>query len=170
MAVAALGVVLLAAPAPAQMSVDDAMDEFLFLEALFALTDEAASLNAEVIRWFQSGGKEGLYPADYLEPSRRVRAEIERLAVPKRGESVQRYLLETLHLQHAFVAEWYDALERGRPFSSQLSDEYAYHEGLHRSHRLLLKSYAELRALFPTAGAETHRTFRDHLRAMDLKR
>ena len=67
------------------------------------------------------------------------------------------------------MSDWYTALEAGEPFESQLTDEYAYHEGLHRSHRLILKAFAELRALFPDVGEAGQMAFLDHLRAMDLK-
>ena len=158
------GIVLLTSAAGAEP-----VEEERFLSELFALTGEAAVLNAEVVLWFRSGGKEGLYPADFATQGEPLHARLEALTPPARIATVHEYVRGSLQLQHAFVAEWFDAREQGRPFESQLTDEFAYHEGLHRSHRLLLKAYAELRALYPKASAEELRSFQHHLRAMDLR-
>jgi hypothetical protein len=146
-----------------------APEESRFLEAFFVLTDEAVLLNTEVGRWFSSRGAEGLHAAAYLEGLDALRARLEALETPQRVESVCGLVAESLALQRAFVAEWREALEEGRAFESQLTDEFAYHEGLHRSNRLLLKAFAELHALFPDAGERTHMAFHDHLRALDLR-
>lgn len=142
--------------------------ELRFLEDLFSLTDEASLLNANVGRWFSSDGVRGLHAADYQERMGALRAAVERLDTPERVTSVRNLISESLTLQAAFLNEWFEAREVGKPFESQLTDEYAYHEGLHRSHRLILKAFAELRALFPNIGESAHRAFLDHLRAMDL--
>ncbi len=155
-------------PFDPRLARDLAPEETRFLEELFALTDEAVLLGTGVRRWFFTAGSDGLHAADYLQRVQALRSRLHALDTPARAEAVRSYLAESLRLQRAFVAEWYDALENGRPFESQLTDEFGYHEGLHRSHRLLLKAYAELRALFPNAGEAAHRAFRDHLRAMDL--
>lgn len=146
-----------------------APEEARFLEDLFALTDEAVLLNTDVGRWFGSGGTKGLHAAVYLERIDALRARVAGLETPARVESVRRLVSESLGLQRDFLAEWHAALAAGQPFASQLTDEFAYHEGLHRSQRLLLKAFAELHALFPDAGETAHRAFHDHLRAVDLK-
>jgi hypothetical protein len=143
--------------------------ETRFLEDLFSLTDEAMLLNTDVGRWFSTGGAGGLHAADYLERMNALRVRLDELETPDRIESVRRFVAESLTLQRRFVAEWHQALEEGRDFESQLTDEFAYHEGLHRSQRVLLKAFAELRALFPDAGEAVHAAFHDHLRAVSLQ-
>lgn len=143
--------------------------ESAFLEELFALGDAAVLLNTNVGLWFSTRGAKGLHATVYLERMDALRSRFETLETPPRLESVRRLLNESLVLQRGFIADWHQALEEGRPFASQLTDEFAYHEGLHRSHRLLLKTFAELHALFPGAGEATHMAFHDHLIALDLK-
>ncbi len=143
--------------------------EARFLEDLFALTDEAVLLNTDVRRWFSTDGAGGLHAADYLERMDALWVHLDELETPGRVASVRRFVAESLKLQRSFVAEWHQALEEGRPFESQLTDEFAYHEGLHRSQRVLLKAFAELRALFPDAGEAVHAAFHDHLRAVGLQ-
>lgn len=142
--------------------------EARFLEAMFLLTDEGVLLNTDVSRWLFSRGASGLHPVDYLERMDSVLESLEQLETPRRVESVRVLVAESLRLQRGFVTDWHRALENGLPFESQLTDEFAYHEGLHRSQRVLLKAFAELRALFPSAGAQVHAAFRDHLRAVSL--
>ncbi len=146
-----------------------APEESRFLEDLFALTDEAVLLNINVGRWFFTDGVRGLHAEDYLDRADLLRERLDQLETPERVESVRGLLAQSLLLQRSFLEEWHQALREGRPFPSQLTDEFAYHEGLHRSHRLLLKAFAELHALFPDAGETTHMAFHDHLRAVDLK-
>ncbi len=146
-----------------------APEESRFLEDLFALTDEAVLLNINVGRWFFTDGVRGLHAEDYLDRADLLRERLDQLETPERVESVRSLLAQSLLLQRSFLEEWHQALREGRPFPSQLTDEFAYHEGLHRSHRLLLKAFAELHALFPEAGETTHMAFHDHLRAVDLK-
>ncbi len=167
----ALVLIALVLPSGSRAALDlqAAEDEVRFLEALFALTDEATALNLEVARWLLGNRQEGLYPADFLTRAEPLRVRVAALGPPPRLVPVHGYVAESLRLQHAFVEEWFDALEHGRPFASQLTDEYAYHEGLHRSHRLLLKAYAELRALFPRAGGDAERAFQHHLSSLDLR-
>jgi hypothetical protein len=143
--------------------------ESRFLEDLFALTDEAVLLNTNWLSWFFTRGAKGLHPVPFLDRMDALRARLGELETPERVESVRNLVAESLKLQRGFVAEWHTALKEGRPFESQLTDEVAYHEGLHRSHRLLLKAFAELHALFPQAGRTTHGAFHAHLRAVDLK-
>jgi len=143
--------------------------EMHFLGDLFVLTDDVSLLNTNVGRWFKTDGASGLHAADYRERMNELRVRLEEMETPERVRSVRDLLLESLVLQNAFVNDWYEAIEAGQPFESQLTNEYAYHEGLHRSHRLILKAYAELRALFPEIGESSHRAFLDHLRGMDLK-
>jgi hypothetical protein len=145
-----------------------APEESRFLEDFFALTDEAVLLNTNVGRWFFTRGARGLHAADYLDRFDALRARLDELETPERVESVRALVAEALELQRGFAAEWYEALEEGRRFESQLTDEFAYHEGLHRSRRMLLQAFAELHALFPDAGERTHRAFHDHLYAVDL--
>ena len=144
-------------------------EESRFLESLFILTDAATLLNVNVGRWFLSTGREGLHAADYPDRINELRLRLANIETPSRLRSVRDLIAESLELQRNFVRDWYEALESGRPFASQLTDEYAYHEGLHRSHRVLLKAYAELRALFPFVGKADQMAFQDHLRAMDWK-
>lgn len=145
------------------------LEESRFLENIFTLTDEASQLNVNVGRWFQSNGESGLHPRDCLERMDDLRVRLIDLETPVRVESVRDLIAEAFGLQRDFVHDWYEALEAGRPFESQLTNEYAYHEGLHRSHRVLLKAFAELHALFPEVGETTHMAFHDHLRAVDWK-
>ncbi len=142
--------------------------ESRFLEELFRLTDEAVLLDADVGRWFSTEGARGLHAASYLERMDALRARLAELETPQRVVSVRTLVAEALRLQRDFVADWHEALEAGRPFESQLTHEFAYHEGLHRSHRKLLQAFAELHALFPEAGEATHAAFHDHLCALDL--
>lgn len=142
--------------------------ESRFLEELFALTDEAVLLNTNVGMWFFTRGAEGLHAVPYLDRLDALRARLDQLETPERVKSVRNLVAESLRLQRGFVAQWHEALEEGRPFESQLTEEFAYHEGLHRSHRKLLQAFAELHALFPDAGEATHMSFHAHLRAMDL--
>ncbi|MCZ6707576.1 MAG: hypothetical protein O7A71_06490 [Chloroflexi bacterium] len=150
-------------------ALDLAPEESRFLEDFFALTDEAVLLNTNVGRWFFTSGAKGIHAADYLDRMDALRARLDVLATPERVRAVRDLVAESLQLQRGFMAERHDALEAGRPFESQLTDQFAYHEGLHRSQRMLLKAFAELHALFPNAGETTHMAFHDHLRAMDLK-
>jgi hypothetical protein len=144
-------------------------DELRFLEDLFALADEVSLLNANVARWLSTDGSKGLHAADYHDRMVELRVRLDEMEMPERVRSVRDLLLESLSLQDGFVKDWYEAIEAGQPFESQLTNEYAYHEGLHRSHRILLKVYAELSALFPEIGEPSRRAFLDHLHAMDLK-
>ncbi len=146
-----------------------APEESRFLEDLFALTDEAVLLNTNVGRWFFTDGARGLHAEDYLGRADLLRERLDRLETPERVESVRGLLAQSLLLQRRFLEQWQQALDEGRPFRSQLTDEFAYHEGLHRSQRLLLKAFAELHALFPDAGETTHMAFHDHLRAVNLE-
>jgi hypothetical protein len=139
-----------------------------FLEQLFSLTDEAMLLNMEALRWLGSDAEKGLHPSVYLERFDPLRTKLAQLETPKRLSSVQQLLSECLTLQRGFIADWAQAVSEGRRFHSQLTDEYAYHEGLHRSQRLTLKVYAELRALFPEAGDAAYAAFRTHLRALSI--
>jgi hypothetical protein len=139
-----------------------------FLEQLFSLTDEAMLLNVEALRWFGSDGEKGLHPSVYLERFDPLRTKLAELETPERLSSVPPLLSECLALQRGFIADWANAASEGRRFESQLTDEYAYHEGLHRSQRLTLKAYAELRALFPDAGDAAYAVFRGHLRAVSI--
>jgi hypothetical protein len=143
--------------------------EARFLEGLFTLTDEAVLLNTDAGRWFSTDRAQGLHAADYLERMDALRARLDGLEAPDRIASVKRFVAESLTLQRDFVAEWYQALEQGRDFDSQLTDEFAYHEGLHRSQRVLLKAFSELRGLFPDAGEAAHAAFHDHLRAVSFR-
>ncbi len=146
-----------------------APEESRFLEDFFALTDEAVLLNTNVGRWFFTSGAKGIHAADYLDRMDALRARLDVLATPERVRAVRDLVAESLQLQRGFMAERHDALEAGRPFESQLTDQFAYHEGLHRSQRMLLKAFAELHALFPNTGETTHRAFHDHLSAVDWK-
>jgi hypothetical protein len=146
-----------------------APEESRFLEDLFASTDEAVLLNTNAGHWFFTDGARGIHPEDYLGRADLLLERLDQLETPKRVESVRGLLIQSLLLQRSFLMQWHQARREGRPFPSQLTDEFAYHEGLHRSQRLLLKAFAELYALFPDAGETTHRAFHDHLRAVDLK-
>jgi hypothetical protein len=156
-------------PFDPRTALDLDLEESRFLENVFALTDAASLLNVNVGRWFLANGEKGLHAADYLDRMDEQRVRLDDLETPARVESVRDLIAESLRLQRGFVNDWYVALEAGKPFESQLTNEYAYHEGLHRSHRLLLKAFAELHALFPEIGETNHMAFHDHLRAVDWK-
>jgi len=143
--------------------------ESQFLVGLFALTDEAALLNADVSRWLVGESSEGLHPLDYVEDVDELRARLEGLPTPARLKPVRAPILECLGLQRDFIRDWFRAIAADEPFESQLTSEFAYHEGLHRSHRLLLKAFAELSALLPEAEETNRIAFQDHLGAMDLR-
>ena len=140
-----------------------------FLAGLFALTDRAVLLNTDAGRWLASDGVRGLHAADYLERMDALLEELSQLEVPARVAPVRELVAQALSLQRGFVAEWHGALEAGRPFASQLTDEYAWHEGLAQSQRTLVRAYVELRSLFPGAGEQTHTAFLDHLRAVSFR-
>ena len=150
----------------AEPGIDPAESQFLV--EIFSLADEAARLNANVVRWFLAGGRAGLHPVDYLEEMGELRATLERRPTPARLESIRAAILESMALQREFFRDWFSAIEADEPFESQLTGEFAYHEGLHRSHRMLLKAFVELHALFPEAENKSRMAFRDHLAAMDL--
>jgi len=141
----------------------------LFLRNLFELIDEVAVLNANVVLWLFSDGERGTHAADYLKRSESLAAGFRALSPPARAEPVRGYLVECVRLQNGFVRDWFEALEEGSEPAFDAKDENAYHEGLHRSQRLLLKSYAELRAVFPGTSEEANRVMRAHLHAMGLR-
>lgn len=142
--------------------------EVVFLGDLFALSDEIAELNGKAKLWFASAGALGLHAGEYIEGVEELLVHIPGLNTPPRLASVEQLVGQSLGLQLVFVRDWHDALRSGRTFESQLTDEFGYQESLHRSRRLLLQAYAELRALLPDEAPEVHRSFRDHLRAMDF--
>lgn len=143
--------------------------EVRFLRDLFGVTDEAARLHSGGIAWLLDDSGRGLHGASYLEDLDALRSRLDGLPAPPRLRSVHELIARALELQRGFVADWFEAQRKGRAFESQLTHEYAYHEGLHRSHRMLLQAFAELHALFPAVGEPVHRSFHDHLRALDLK-
>lgn len=142
--------------------------ESYFLEDIYAIAAEASGLNTKTMLWFRTAGAEGVHADDYLLRMRDLRDRLANLETSPRIRSIRDLLLEALALQGRFVSDWNQALIAGDPFESQLTKENAYHEGLHRSHRLLLKVYAELRALFPEIGGRNQRAFRDLLAAVDF--
>jgi hypothetical protein len=149
-------------------------DEFLpsdaaFLSSLFTGTDEAVVLNVWVARWFESQGEEGLHFEDYHA---RIDPLLERLAAldpPPRAVPTRDLVSAALRLQRDFLTEWGKAVVEERPFESQLTSEYGFHDGLHQSRRKLLQAYAELHALYPDASEQAHRAFHDHLRALAIQ-
>lgn len=142
--------------------------EARFLEALFALTDEAVVENANLLRWFASDGRAGLHFLDARERLAAIRARLAALEPPARLGPVRSLVLAALGHQRSFFAQHYDAVQTGRPFRSQLTDEFAWHDGPQRAREALLRAYAELRGLYPEADAGTRAALNAHLRALDL--
>ncbi len=140
-----------------------------FLSRFFARAEERVALNAEVLRWFASGGRDGLHVESFEARADALDAELDALAPPQRLAAVQALVGQALDGQRRFFRDWQAALREGRPFDSQLGSEYGFHEGLHRSHRKLLQAYAELHALYPHASDRLHRAFYDNLRNLDLR-
>lgn len=141
----------------------------LFLRNLFEQIDQFVLLNANVTLWFFSEGERGTHAADYLVRNEALVEGLSALSPPVRAETVRTYLVECARLQHDFVRDWLRAIENGSDLDFPARDENAYHEGLHRSERLLLKTYAEMRAVFPRASSEANRAIRSHLHAMGLR-
>ena len=142
--------------------------EARFLEALFALTDTAVVENANLLRWFASDGRAGLHFLDARERLAAIRARIAALEPPARLGPVRALVLAALDHQRSFFADHYDAVQAGRPFESQLTDEFAWHDAPQRAREALLRAYAELRGLYPEADAATRGALNAHLRALDL--
>ena len=142
--------------------------EALYLESLFERLDEIAAASREVGRWFVSEGREGLHFEDYSVRVGELLDEVSVLSPPQRLAQLQELLVGAVRLQVRFFADWHAALEEGRPFESQLTSEYGYHEGLHRSQRQLLDAYGRLLALFPREGDVHRRSFHDQLCRLDL--
>jgi len=141
----------------------------LFLRNLFEQIDQFVLLNANVTLWFFSEGERGTHAADYLVRNEALVEGLSALSPPVRAEPVRTYLVECARLQHDFIRDWLRAIENGSDLDFPARDENAYHEGLHRSERLLLKTYAEMRAVFPGASSEANRAIRSHLHAMGLR-
>jgi hypothetical protein len=141
----------------------------LFLRDLFELIDEFVLLNANVTLWFFSEGEKGTHAAHYLERNRALAEGLHDLEPPARAEPIRSYLVECARLQHDFIRDWLRAIENGSDLDFPARDENAYHEGLHRSERLLLKTYAEMRAVFPRTNSQTNQVIRSHLHAMGLQ-
>ena len=141
----------------------------LFLRDLFELMDEFVLLNANVALWFFSEGERGMHAADYQVRNEALVEEFSALKPPVRAEPVRTYLVECARLQHNFIRDWHRAIEAGSDLGFPARDENTYHEGLHRSERLLLKTYAEMRAVFPGTSGEANRAIRSHLHAMGLR-
>ncbi len=116
--------------------------EARFLEAFFALTDEAVVENANLLRWFASDGRSGLHFLDARERLAAIRGRIAALEPPARLGPVRSMVLEALDHQRSFFAEHYDAVQAGRPFHSQLTDEFAWHDGPQRAREALRRAYA----------------------------
>jgi len=140
-----------------------------FLSALFVLADQVVVLNANVARWFASDGRDGLHFEDYHARIDELRASIRALDAPAKAIPARDLVSGALLLQRAFLHDWYRATQAGRPFESQLTSEYGYHAGLHRSHRMLLQALAELRAIHPALDERRQRAFLDHVRGMDFQ-
>ena len=141
----------------------------LFLRDLFELIDEFVLLNANVTLWFFSDGEKGTHAAHYLERNETLAGRFEGLTPPVRAEPIRGYLVECARLQRDFIRDWLRAIENGSDLDFPARDENAYHEGLHRSERLLLKTYAEVRAVFPRTSDRTNQVIRSHLHAMGLR-
>ena len=141
----------------------------LFLRDLFELIDEFVLLNANVTLWFFSEGERGMHAADYLVRNEALVEGFSALTPPVRAEPVRTYLVECARLQHDVIRDWLRAIENGSDLDFPARDENAYHEGLHRSERLLLKTYAEMRAVFPGTSSQANRAIRSHLHAMGLR-
>jgi hypothetical protein len=141
----------------------------LFLRDLFELIDEFVLLNTNVALWFLSEGERGTHTADYRVRNEALVEEFSALKPPIRAEPVRTYLVECARLQRDFIRDWLRAIEAGSDLGFPARDENVYHEGLHRSERLLLKTYAEMRAVFPGTSGEANRAIRSHLHAMGLR-
>lgn len=143
-----------------------AVEEVGFILPMLSVADEVTLLNANVARWLSSEGRRGLHPAHYAERVGPLTDRLEDVSFPEAGVATRDYLVDSIRLQSGFVREWANAVERKKSFESQRTDENAYHEGLHRSDRLLLKAYAEMQAFLPNRCDETTDAIRIHFHAM----
>jgi hypothetical protein len=142
--------------------------EALFLEDLFAITRGMAQENRLAASWLLSGGAKGLPLEDYLEQAAALLEDLERLETPPRIRELPERVAEAFRSQGGFLADWAAALAESRPFESQLTSEFGYHEGLHRSQRVLFQAYERTLALFPDEDETTRRALQAELRALDL--
>lgn len=142
--------------------------EALFLEDLFALTRGMAQENRLAASWLLSGGAKGLPFDDYTERAAALLDEMERLETPPRIHELSERVAEAFRAQGGFLADWAAARAEGQPFESQLTSEFGYHAGLHRSQRSLFQAYERALALFPDEDESTRHALQAELRALDL--
>lgn len=143
--------------------------EAFFVQDLFERARELAHEGRLAAAWLASGGLRGTEFRDYRERADALLAELSALEAPVRVEEFGARVLGSLRLQRDFLADWARARDEGREFSSQLTSEFGYHEGLHRSRRERLRAYERALALFPDEDAATRRAFFDELGALDLR-
>lgn len=154
---------LAAAPAAADLDRGEARA----LDGLLESVDAAARESAAVLPWFLAGGRDGLHYLDYRPRAEEVAASIDSGEAPARIAPIAALVGEALRAQGAFFADWYDALQEGRAFESQLTSELGYHEQLHRSKRALLEAWGRLVLLLPE-GDPRRDAFLTRLCALDL--
>ena len=142
--------------------------EALFLEDLFAVTREMAQENRLAASWLLSGGVKGLPFDDYPERAATLLDRLERLDTPPRVRALPQRIAEAFRAQGGFLSDWAAALAEGRPFESQLTSEFGYHEGLHRSQRALFQAYERALALFADEDETIRHALQAELRALDL--
>jgi hypothetical protein len=145
-----------------------ARSEALLLEDLFVLTRAMAQENRLAASWLLSGAAKGLPFDEYPERAAVLLDELERLQTPPRIRELPDRIAQAFRAQGGFLSDWAAALAEGRPFESQLTSEFGYHEGLHRSQRALFQAYERALALFPDEDESTRHALQAELRALDL--
>lgn len=142
--------------------------EALFLDEMFAALDDLPADSRRAARWLVSGGEQGLDLDDYLDRVGLVLDHLERLRAPARVLELKPLVADAVRGQRQFFIDWHAAREADRPFESQLTSEYGFHDGLHQSHLGFVRLYVRLLALFPDEDAHNRRAFLHEVRSLDL--
>ena len=140
----------------------------LFLDELFRVVEELPADSRRAARWLVSDGARGLGLYGYLDRVGAMLDRLERLHAPLRTAELKSLAAQAIRGQRQFFVDWHAAREEGRPFESQLTSEYGFHDGLHQSHRTLVRLYVRLLVLFPDEDGQHRRAFLAQVRALDL--
>ena len=142
--------------------------EALFLDEMFAALDDLPGDTRGAARWLVSDGERGLDLDGYLDRVGLVLDRLERLRAPARVAELKSLVADAVRGQRQFFIDWHAARQAGRPFESQLTSEYGFHDGLHRSHLGFVRLYVRLLALFPDEDRHNRRALLDEVRLLDL--